>query len=346
MLDPVGAFETIRNRFILYVQTAFGTRFPSLEAEREMLLRQPGVLNQEPWIEPLARYESSGKTIEDLALSDMPSMEEDDIRRFKGLVGSGLFGSYELHSHQYEMLVKTLGGQNCVVTAGTGSGKTEAFLLPLFAQLVKEIPAWAEPRETHARLNDWWKNEDWQSLCNQRQETSWVAQREQEERPAAMRALILYPMNALVEDQMTRLRKALDSETARNWFVSNANGNRIYLGRYNGATPVAGDILNPPTRTGSRTVNRKKEEELILSLKNADAAARAAHNYANDPNNEDPDKEDCIYLFPSLDGSEMRSRWDMQHSPPDIFITNFSMLSIMMMRAYDEPIFEKTRKPP
>ncbi len=40
----------------------------------------------------------------------------------------------------------------------------------------------------------------------------------------------------------------------------------------------------------------------------------------------------------------MRSRWDMQETPPDILITNYSMLSIMMMREIDEPIFEKTKK--
>jgi len=343
MYDPVGAFERIRDKFILYVQTAFGTRFPSLEAERERLLKQPGVLNQEPWIEPLPRYEGSGKTIESLEQSDMPGMPGDDLDRFKGLVGSGLFVSNELYLHQYKMLNESLGGQNCVVTAGTGSGKTEAFLLPLFAQLVKEIPSWAEPGEPHACLNNWWKNGDWQNQCDQMRETCWVAQRGHEERPAAVRALILYPMNALVEDQLTRLRKALDSEAVRNWFVDNANGNKIYFGRYNSGTPVPGDILNPPTTTGRRTVNRKKENDLILALKDADGAARAAQNYADDSSNEDPDKADCIYFFPRLDGSEMRSRWDMQHSPPDILITNFSMLSIMMMREYDEPIFDKTR---
>ena len=40
----------------------------------------------------------------------------------------------------------------------------------------------------------------------------------------------------------------------------------------------------------------------------------------------------------------MRSRWDMQDAPPDILITNFSMLSIMLMRDADNGIFEKTRK--
>ena len=343
MLDPVGAFEKIRGKFILYVQTAFGTRFPSLEDERESLLKQQGVLNQEPWIEPLPCYESSGKTIASLRTDDLPGYQPSQIELFKGLVSSGLFGTDELYTHQYRMLNKSLGGQHCVVTAGTGSGKTEAFLLPLFAQLVKEVPSWTAPGDPHARLNDWWKNEDWQTQCSQNRETPWVAQRGHEKRLPAVRALILYPMNALVEDQLTRLRKALDSENAREWLGQNANGNRIYLGRYNSGTPVPGDMLRPPTATGSRSVNKKKVDDLKRALINADNAARAAQNYANDPSNEDPDKEDCVYFFPRLDGSEMRSRWDMQDSPPDILITNFSMLSIMMMREYDEPIFEKTR---
>ena len=36
-----------------------------------------------------------------------------------------------------------------------------------------------------------------------------------EDRTPAVRALILYPMNALVEDQISRLRSALDSDQAR-----------------------------------------------------------------------------------------------------------------------------------
>jgi hypothetical protein len=39
----------------------------------------------------------------------------------------------------------------------------------------------------------------------------------------------------------------------------------------------------------------------------------------------------------------MWSRWDMQDTPPDILITNYSMLNIMLMRQLEDPIFEKTR---
>ena len=38
----------------------------------------------------------------------------------------------------------------------------------------------------------------------------------------------------------------------------------------------------------------------------------------------------------------MRSRWDMHDSPPDILITNYSMLNIMLMRTIETSIFDKT----
>ena len=337
MIDPIAAFEKIRDNFILYVKTAFGTRFPGLEAEREQLLRQLRVLNQEPWLEPLPSYQSSGKTIETLDASDLPGLDRQQQRLFKTLVKCGLVGDYKLHRHQTAMLARTLKGGNCVVTAGTGSGKTEAFLLPLFAQLVKEVPGWSKPGKPHEHINDWWKNLDWQESCkkgNQLSRSFRVPQRGHEERTPAVRALILYPMNALVEDQLTRLRKALNSDQAQAWFKVQSPGNSIYLGRYNGATPVAGHEYR---RTGNP--NTEKIRELCERMREADDAVEAARQHAC----ENPEESEVVDFFPSLDGAEMRNRWDMQDHPPDILITNFSMLSIMMMREADEPIFERTR---
>jgi len=42
MRDPIGAFETIRDNFLLYVKTAFATQYPGLERERIRLLKEPG----------------------------------------------------------------------------------------------------------------------------------------------------------------------------------------------------------------------------------------------------------------------------------------------------------------
>ena len=54
--------------------------------------------------------------------------------------------------------------------------------------------------------------------------------------------------------------------------------------------------------------------------------------------------DDTPFSFPSVDGSELVSRWDMQSHPPDLLITNVSMLSAMLNRESDSPIFEKTRE--
>ncbi|MBE0525167.1 MAG: DEAD/DEAH box helicase, partial [Methanosarcinales archaeon] len=338
MKDPIGAFDTIRDNFILYIKTAFGTRFPSIEAEREALLRKPRVMCQEPWIEPLPVYQKSGKTISTLTDEDLPGLNELEITYFKSLVSCGLFKDYELHAHQVEMLKKTLDCNNCIVTAGTGSGKTESFLLPLFAYLSRESSKWEAPGTPDPRVNSWWNDTQWQNSCisenNRIQQTYRIPQRSHEKREAAVRALIIYPMNALVEDQLTRLRKALDSDDARKWFQNDRQGNKIYFGRYNSSTPVPGHEF---TKHGNPDKNRI--EKLTKSLKGMDSAAKDAEKHAQKTG-----KDDAIFYFPRLDGSEMRSRWDMQDSPPDILITNFSMLSIMLMRETDEAIFEKTRQ--
>jgi hypothetical protein len=45
-----------------------------------------------------------------------------------------------------------------------------------------------------------------------------------------------------------------------------------------------------------------------------------------------------------MDGGEMWSRWDMQDHPPDVLITNYSMLNIMLMRSVEASIFDQTRQ--
>ena len=102
---------------------------------------------------------------------------------------------------------------------------------------------------------------------------------------------------------------------------------------------MPGHELGRPTKTGKRSPQRQRIEELAKKLKEMAGAAIAAEEYAQRTTD-----TDVPYFFPRLDGSEMRSRWDMQDAPPDILITNFSMLSIMLMRDADDSIFEKTRQ--
>ncbi len=112
MRDPIGAFNRIKENFILYVKTAFGTRFPTFEDERERLLRQDGVFCREPWIEPLPRYRT-GKAIAELTLDDLrldgqlpPNFDEQALADFKTLAQCGLVGGFRLFAHQIAMLVR------------------------------------------------------------------------------------------------------------------------------------------------------------------------------------------------------------------------------------------------
>ena len=333
MLDPIGSFEDIQRNFLLYIKTAFATKFPSFEREREALLNRPGVFRQEPWIEPLPRYQVV-KEITSLAAPDVPGFDKSSREDFIGLVRCGLIGNYKLFGHQLEMLRKALAGQNVVVTAGTGSGKTESFLLPIFGYLAHESRGWQSPGPPPSHLNDWWRNDLWQQQCKDSKMSSRVPQRSHGRRPAAVRALLLYPMNALVEDQMTRLRRALESPEARSWFAQHRAGNRIHFGRYNSNTPVPGHETDEKGKPNELRIRR-----LIKELKAADRAFKAADKHASGTGN-----DEARYFFPRLDGAEMRCRWDMQDSPPDILISNYSMLSIMLMREADQGIFDATKK--
>jgi hypothetical protein len=138
-------------------------------------------------------------------------------------------------------------------------------------------------------------------------------QRSHENRVAAVRALVLYPLNALVEDQLARLRDGLDGPGARAWLQAHRAGNRFYFGRYTGRTPVSGN------RSAAATARLRDE---------LTDAARDAQLVAGTP---------AARFFATMDGGEMWSRWDMQDSPPDILITNYSMLNIMLMRGVKPP---------
>ena len=371
MQDPIGAFDTIRDNFIRYVETAFRTRFDDVETRRHKLLHKDRVLYRQPWVEPLPEYQGSGKQVEQrknevlpgLQAADLPGFESrpTELELFKGLVRAGLVDApdRELYAHQVEMLKTALKHQHCVITSGTGSGKTESFLLPLFAQLAKEAGHWPAPGDMPESANGWWQRKGMPGRLTDGRTVDKAAttgtglrqaaqQRGHETRVAAVRALILYPMNALVEDQMTRLRRALDSNEVRDFLDTNANGNRIHFGRYTGASPVAGELLREDD--GQQVINQWKLEELRKELRAVSDNAAKIQQYIVDKGLDDPTdakkrakaKELTAY-FPQADGAEMRSRFDMQEAPPDILITNYSMLSIMLMRELDSPVFDKTR---
>ena len=314
MLDPFETYELLCDSYIRYIQTMLGFNSEQLERERDELLRDSGLLFQEPRFEPIFPYPSSKKTLSQLCEHFQLPLELGEFLAQGGSEGLAP-KDRPLYEHQAAAIkASVIDGENIVVTTGTGSGKTECFMLPIFSYLIKESRNWNNYGIRNPE-HPWWR-----SL--QRTVGKRVPQRQGEDRPAAIRALILYPLNALVEDQLMRLRRACDSPEARQWLRDNRGDNRFYFGRYNSLTPT-------PGQENSKALERLRRQLDELRKQ----AEQVSHS------------EQERYFFPSadVDTAEMWSRWDMQSHSPDILITNYSMLNIMLIRDLEQPIFETTK---
>lgn len=306
-LDAFGTFDALRDSYLRYYDTAYRLRDERLQSERRQLLSRPGGVCTEPYLELRPEYATTGRSLaQSAALAGAPP----ELADFAAL---GLLPpDAQLYTHQEEALKHAVEpGRNVVVTAGTGAGKTEAFLLPILADLLAESRTWSgTPATPHA----WWRKSS----------APYASQRASERgaRPQAVRALVLYPMNALVDDQLVRLRRALDSDVVRAWLDRHRAGHRFYFGRYTSATPVTG-----------RSDQSGAVDELRDYLKATEDRSRRAQARG----------EDTQYFAPRLGGAEMVSRWDMYDAPPDILITNHSMLNIMLLRDRDRDFFQRTR---
>jgi DEAD/DEAH box helicase domain-containing protein len=327
MTNPLQTFDALRNAYLRYFDSPFDLRFEELVLARRRLLDRDGVLYREPLIEPQPAYVASGHTISTAStdtLAGHASWNPAAISDLGTFAEAGLFLPrnripIELYRHQLDMLqAVTARDEDTVILTGTGSGKTEAIYLPVFAALIRESQTWTLLPPTPR--NDWWNMPPPAGSRNTVNHPR-VSQRAHEQnRRAAIRALVLYPLNALAEDQMSRLRLALDGDAARNWLAAHRQGNRFWFGRYTGWTPISGR----PDRVSA-------ENDLRLELRNIAAHANSVAGTAAER------------FFPRFDGGEMWSRWDMQEAPPDILITNYSMLNIMLMRDVEASIFDMTK---
>src|SRR5690606_2497617 len=118
---------------------------------------------------------------------------------------------------------------------------------------------------------------------------------------------------------------------------------KIYFGRYNGSSPVAGELKKiKDDRTFA--INTNKVNQLKEQLQQIETDSNRVAQYIQQTGKTGSEAKDLKSFFQRLDGAEMRSRFDMQVAPPDIMITNYSMLSIMLMRDIDKGIFDETKK--
>jgi len=310
-VTPQALNRELLDAYVRYINTAYWLRDARLMEERQLLLTRPGALTIDPLLEPVLSYPSTHNL---LAVTREAGVDDDVAIA----AGNALFRDYtpegepiRLREHQAEAVTAAIrDGRNVIVTSGTGSGKTETFLLPLLLRILQEAKAWGAV----APPNAWWQSDRWSPQ---------TCLRAGEGRPSAMRALIMYPTNALVEDQMGRLRKAIHR-------ISEDGGPRLWFGRLTSAS--LGTVL-PPT-TPSRAKSTAQEIQAI-----ADEYAQMVK--VTSGNQESP--EEVLAMFADPSRNEMLCRWDMVETPPDILVTNYSMLNAMLMRDAEDNMFEATK---
>lgn len=179
-LDPLRASEAIVDTYQRYLRSLIVPRDPLLAAALHAAIGEAvGTgITRGPLVEATPPYRT-GASLRQLAAEGVvhPDLVDGRIR---------VPVDRPLYRHQEQAVRKVAQGRNLIVATGTGSGKTESFLLPILNEL--------------------------------------SAQRARGALGPGVRALLLYPMNALANDQMKRLRGLLADEPD------------ITFGRYTGET--------------------------------------------------------------------------------------------------------------
>src|SRR6266404_2988880 len=128
MDNPFKVFDETRKTYLRYLDSPFRLRYDALLEERRTLLYRDRQLYRDPLFEPISPYASSQLTLaQACGRLGLPTDTAD-------FAACGLFpGGRQLHRHQFEAWETSRRGDAVVVTSGTGSGKTECFLIPILA---------------------------------------------------------------------------------------------------------------------------------------------------------------------------------------------------------------------
>ena len=216
--------------------------------------------------------------------------------------------------HQVQALENAVQGRDLFVSTGTGSGKTECFMWPLMAKLA-----------TEAKDNpDTWKMR-------------------------GVRTIVMYPMNALVSDQVSRLRRLIGDPEGKflNVFRSTCGETvrRPQFGMYTGRTPYPG---NEPVTSEDR-----KLEKTLARMSFPQTDSEKSFFEALRHEGKIPAKMDMQTFLeglhngrhiPDAEDAELITRFEMQKFCPDILITNYSMLEYMLLRPREAKIWQDTKE--
>jgi hypothetical protein len=218
MLNPVILSRAIKDTFADYVATTLSIADERYAELLKAELRKDGIIAKGPYLELGDAYKT-GATIRELIANGVMSPLFERL-------GQGFKLSRPLYVHQELAVCAAANGDNIIVTTGTGSGKTECFLMPIVNTLLRE-------QELKGYLED------------------------------GVRAIVIYPMNALINDQVKRMREIfVDSDITFGVYNGNTEqtekaGQQKYRTTY-GFEPM-------PNERVSRDAMREKPPHILIT---------------------------------------------------------------------------------
>jgi len=239
-LDAIRTQRRVQERLISFLESLAYIRDEHVAGVCRRIWSGANGVTGSLWVEPVFPARSDQHTLRSLAQEGVLSKSA-----LEHIANAGIFPvDRPLYQHQEAALRLATKPDarrpGVVVTARTGAGKTEAFLIPVLNELL------GTPRTPEQN---------------------------------GVRAIILYPMNALVNDQVARVRRWLDGQTQATFCY------------YTGETPED---------------------------------ARSAADQGMDLR---------------ITGSQVMTREKIRAAPPDLLITNYSMLEYLLCRPQDSPLF-------
>lgn len=313
--------EQLRVALRDYIEATYHISNGALVRARRQCLDQEGVIAQSAYVESTPRYVTGSRYAE----LDIP----DTAHKFLTQLGRSATGGEPLlhdppYAHQAQALEAIARGRSLVVMTGTGSGKTETFLLPILATLAAE--AAGNPSSFQQ---------------------------------SAVRALLLYPMNALVNDQLARLRLLIGDPKVRDVFLGWA-GRPARFARYTSRTLYPGVRTEDADRRRLKSIDETYLTWLRASMQpgaQGDAASALVKKLRD--RGKWPAKPDLEAWYgkgtrwlshgsfaranPMPQDAELFTRHEVLQSPPDLLVTNYSMLEYTLMRPLERNIYDATR---
>lgn len=315
--------RSLRETLQGYLEAQYHVRHESLIEERRRLFEEAGVIYQRPFVEATPVYEFG----EPYTSLSMPEAARTLLSGLSELSDPNVGVYSRPYVHQSRALEAFLGSRkDLVIATGTGSGKTESFLLPILGSLAIE----AAERPKTASL-------------------------------PGCRALLLYPMNALVNDQLARVRRIFGDQRVAA-LLSAGRGRPVRFGSYTGRTPYPGKRKaardqryiapmfdefylkyegDPRVRSALESKGRWPSKDLnafygaglaeVAPVVEGRRQGRSRYHW---------DKR----LLTQPGDRELFTRHEMQVQCPDLLITNYSMLEYMLMRPIESSIFEQTAR--